>query len=79
MNAGDGVGIIAGPRIMGDTVLDTTDLSVLTSLALLAEINSPDSGSARSITWNADVVIKDVDQPHAGGELGRHGDQGRST
>ena len=63
MNAGDGVTIIAGPRIMGDTVLDTTDLSVLTSLALLAEINSPDSGSTRSITWNADVVLQSGPSP----------------
>ena len=63
MNAGDGVTIIAGPRIPGDTALDTTDLGVLTSLALLAEITSPDPGSTRSITWNADVVLQSGPSP----------------
>ena len=55
LTTADGATIIAGPRISGDTALDVTDLGALPSLALLAEISSPDG--TRSIDWNANVVL----------------------
>jgi len=55
LDTADGATIIAGPRIAGDTELDVGDLGSLPSLALLAEIFSPDG--TRTIEWNANVIL----------------------